>query len=256
MRIYFVVYSVGLVLLTVCFVNASKRPSSLVVANFGPRGNEVTAKTPHRLLVEYIAEARDNERFHLWEATNLVHFATRHVGRRDIKFSENWLQWLVGQVYWPMLQTQDSDLLIEGRLGNCSDRCQILKSVVELSGQRSRFVGLSGHVVLEVEIDGRWQVADPDYNITFPMDVDELAKPENEQVMRSALRMWYQKPIIDQYVQIVQTVDDNLHQPIGSPLSPRLFVAEQICKVLAWLLPCLFLLAVVPLLRRKRPGIC
>jgi hypothetical protein len=148
-----------------------------------------------------------------------------------------------------MLQTQDSNLLIEGRLGNCSDRCQILKTVAELSGKRCRFVGLSGHVVLEVEIDNAWYVADPDYNVTFDKPVESLARPEQERQLRSRLEKRYRKSVVDEYVRILQTVDDNIHLPIGSALSPRLYVAEKACKVASWLLPSVFIIASIPLIR-------
>lgn len=248
-RACFVVYSLGMVLLTVCIVNAVKRPPSLVVANFGPTGNERSAKTPHRLLVEYIDSIKQGREFRIGEATGLVHIATRHIGRRDIEFSENWVQWIMGQFYDPMLQTQDTEMLIDGRLGNCSDRCQILKTVAEMSGKRCRFVGLSGHVVLEIEIDGRWRVADPDYNVTFAADIDFLSKPENESILRRPLDRRYPKSVIDEYVRIIQTENDNLHLPVGSPLSPRLYLAERVCQILAWVVPCLCLTAIIPLLR-------
>ena len=238
--------------MTICVVNAVKTPSSLVVANFGPRGNALTAKTPHKLLVDYMDTTPESNRFQLQEATHLVHFATRHVPRRDISFTENWSQWIIGQCYSPMLQTQDTDLLIAGRLGNCADRCQILKSIAERSGKRCRFVGLSGHVVLEVEVDGKWNIADPDYNVTYPMEVQELARPQNETLMHNSLRLWYTPTVVDQYIQIVQSTENNLQMPTGSPLSPRLYLAEQICKWLSWLVPVLLLFSVVPWLRSDK----
>lgn len=248
---WLLIYSAGIMLLTLSIHDATDYQSSLVVANYGPSGGEYSAKTPHKRLLDYIDAVKDGNRFRTMEATSLVHFASRHISHREIKFSENWVQWCAGQFYPPMLQTQDTQRLIDGKLGNCSDRCQVLKYVAELGGRKCRFVGLKGHVVLEIDNEETWVTADPDYNVVFRMPVSELEKKVNEQTIRDALARRYSKGVIDRYVEIMQSEGDNLHLAVGSPLSPRLYWAERICKWLSWGLPILFLGGIIPFLRQR-----
>lgn len=203
------------------------------------RHDSVKAKSPVRA---YWEELRNGKTFELSEAAYIVFSATTHDSPRYVSFHENWVQWLLSRVYKPLRRTQDTELLIDGGRAECSERSQILKSIAEDCGYRCRFVGLGGHVVLEVEMDCRWYVADPEFGIAFPFDVEQLCKESHSDFVRQALRpRALPEAQIDDYLLILHSTDDNRHLPIGEPISPRLHTIEQVCQWLAWLIPLAFL---------------
>ncbi|MCE9527395.1 MAG: hypothetical protein K8R36_15230 [Planctomycetales bacterium] len=217
-------------------------------------------------LRSYFKDLKAGRPFDLQEATSQVFRGTVHSDQRRIQYSENWVQWLAGQGYAPLLHTQDTDLLINGGVANCGERAQILKTLAEAAGRKCRFVGLNGHVVLEVEDEGIWQLADPDYGIAYTSGVELLSKPTAASLVRETLHeSGYKGVKVEQYLYILQSSDDNSFLPPGQALSPRLFALEAACWWLAWFLPPLAFLAslatgclawrrVSAALQRRRPS--
>jgi hypothetical protein len=192
---------------------------------------------PHSLAA-YVAGLRRGQPFELDRATREVYLGTVHSDHRRLAFTENWLQWTLGKVHPPLACTQDTNRLIAGSIANCSERSQILKTLAEEAGHECRFVGLSGHVVLEVRTPRGWQVADPDYGVVYPVGITQLEQAEGEPLVRTTLGAAGRPRLtIDRYWQIVGSRSDNVVLPIGSPLSPRLDVVERGCIWLALLLP-------------------
>lgn len=172
---------------------------------------------PHHPLEDFVLSVRGGDMpFQLEAANNRVNAATVHLEPRHVYFSENWLQHFLGQFYTPLLSTQDTHRLIAGKIANCSERSQILKSIAEWSGYESRFVGLNGHVVLEVRIEGEWHTADPDYNLTFDMPVAELAASERTSlVFMNLLERGYDVSTINRYLEILQRIRLNRLSAVG-----------------------------------------
>jgi hypothetical protein len=179
-----------------------------------------------------------SESFDLVQANRCIYLSTTHSDDRRIAVTENWLQWSLGHLYAPLARTQNPERLWDGRLANCSERSQILKTLAEQAGNECRFIGLSGHVVLEVQTALGWQVADPDYGVVYPAAIADLQQADGRPLIRHTLSAaGYPAPNIERYLAIVQSTDDNVVLPVGSPLSPRLFVVERACDWLAPLLP-------------------
>ena len=91
------------------------------------------------ILGDYLRDVSEGEDFDLEEATWWVRMGTVHSGRREIKPTENWLQWLAGFAYPALWRTQDTEALIAGGRAECSERSMILKAIVESAGHRCRF---------------------------------------------------------------------------------------------------------------------
>lgn len=203
------------------------------------RDDSVRGESPVR---EYWEGLRNGKAFELNEASYIVFSSTTHDSPRYLSFHENWVQWLLSRVYKPLRRTQDTELLIDGGRAECSERSQILKSIAEDCGYRCRFVGLGGHVVLEVEMDSQWYMADPEFGLAFPFDVEQLCEESYTDYLRHALKTRaLSDGRIDDYLQILQSADDNQRLPIGEPISPRLHSIEQACQWLAWIIPLAFL---------------
>lgn len=184
-------------------------------------------------------DAWDLERANRWVFAN-----TEHSAERRIAVTENWLQWLLSRGYPPLARIQDPGRLLAGRKTDCSERCQILKTIVERAGRQCRFIGLSGHVVLEVREGRQWRVADPDYGVVYEQPFEQLQKPSAATAIRARLgAAGHSKAAIDLYLGIMQSTADNQRLPVGSPLSPRLYGTEVACDWLVWIIPGLLVLS-------------
>lgn len=197
------------------------------------RGNPATAG-----LRQYYGKIRGGAAFDLLEATRQVNQGIVHIEPRHISISENWLQYSLGLLHAPLKTTQDTERLLDGGIANCSERAQILKSIAEAAGIPSRFVGLDGHVVLEVLQDNQWRMADPDYGVAFEFSVPQLARLEaTDLVVRRLQEQGHSADSIARYLVILQSADNNVTMPVGTAISPRLHAIEQFCFWSAWLFP-------------------
>lgn len=213
----------GTFLLTMTLVSHLQRNQSLLKEN---------------PLADYRLQLQTGKPFDLHEATEKIFLGTQHESVRRIKFHENWVQWLAACAYEPLQRTQNTDLLIDGQIAECSERSQILKTIAEECGYPCRFVGLGGHVVVEVAIENDWRVADPEFGITFSCNAYNLVQKNQQASVEVALiSRGVPDEQIENYVNILQSEEDNVTLPIGEPLSPRLKIAEEACLWLSWLLP-------------------
>ncbi len=189
-------------------------------------------------LFTYLREMQRGGVFELDEATRQVRDGTRHAQPRHVHFLENWMQWAAGFVYSPLRRTQDTHRLIAGGLAECSERSQILKGIAEAAGLPCRFVGLNGHVALEVFYQDRWHFADPEYGMVLPFSLRELEQPAQADYVRDSLAITVRNPwVTEHYMEILQSAEDNVVFPVGAAISPRLHRLEQLCAGLLWLLP-------------------
>jgi len=173
-------------------------------------------------------------------ACRLVHVLTSHGVDRRISASENWIQWSLGLFYPPLMRSQRADCILEHGVGDCSERVAVLQELIREARLPTRIVGLDGHVVLEVHANGKWYTADPDYGVTFPVSVNELAQSSEEYLNDFLVRGGFDARTIQEYQRIVRSEEDNQAMPINAPLSPRLFLIEQLCDVGIIVLPCTF----------------
>lgn len=217
--------------------------------------NSTICGTPE--LRTYLARLEAGQPFDLEEATLAVYRGTSHTTPRFIQVHENWVQWLGGKIYAPLRRTQNTALLINGQIAECSERAQILKAIAEKYGYLCRFVGLGGHVVLEVAMDHDWHVADPEFGLTFPVSVTNLADQNQEPSIIEALRSRsIHEKQISNYLRILQSEEDNNRLRIGEAISPRLELIEEISGWLTWLIPLACFISALGYFISARGGNC
>jgi hypothetical protein len=229
----------ALMVLNLAGVLASPGNASHTALIAGVAGaGQVPAECDRQGLRDYLAASENGAPFDLEKATRVVHQGTVHSDDRRIGLAENWLQWSLGRWYPPLSHVQNTRRLVSGGLANCSERAQILKSLAENTGHACRFVGLNGHVVLEVQWHGVWRVVDPDYGVVYDADLNELQTSVGLSQVRDKLaEAGYDSATIDRYVDILGSTKDNVVLPVGRPLSPRLFALEAACGWMAWVMP-------------------
>lgn len=178
------------------------------------------------------------EYYPIYRACRLVHASTQHSVDRRIGVGENWIQWSLGQLYPPLLRTQDAERILEQGIGDCAERVAVLQSLVRRSRLETRIVGLGGHVVLEVHANGTWYTADPDYGVVYRGTVDELATSSREKLAKPLIRTGAPLATIHRYVSLLKSVEDNIAMPLNCPISPRLHWVEKISSFILNALPC------------------
>ncbi|MCP4404199.1 MAG: hypothetical protein GY801_43690 [bacterium] len=182
--------------------------------------------------------------FDLKSVNTLVFLSIRHSDKRKVTIFENWWLWVMGHFYEPLSRTQNTERLIAGRGALCGQSAQVLKSIVEKVGLFSRFIGLEGHVVLEVKMPEGWRVADPDYGLTFPAALEKLHTKAGIPLLMEALtQKGYRDDIVRKYTSYFQSHENNTVLEIASPLSPRLYKIERISEWLKWIFPIVVLCA-------------
>jgi len=173
----------------------------------------------------------------LVNANHFVFRNTTHDITRQITPTENWIQWIAGQYYSPLLRTQNPKLLASLGRGDCSERAAVLQWLLQRNGISSRFVGLGGHVVLEAQVDGTLWTLDPDYGLVFPLAVQALSE-EASVPLRTGLQQAGVDPTSTlNYESILSSTHDNVYLPWDAPLSPRLRAFEELCEWLLWCSP-------------------
>lgn len=208
-------------------------------------------------LRSYMAHLEAGRPFDLEEATLAVYNGTSHTTPRFIQVHENWVQWIGGKIHAPLRRTQHTALLINGQIAECSERAQILKTIAEKHGHLCRFVGLGGHVVLEVAMDHVWHVADPEFGLTFPVSITKLSDQNREASIIEALRRRnIHEEQISNYLHILQSEKDNTRLRIGEAISPRLELIENISGWLTWLIPLACYISALGYFISARSGTC
>lgn len=86
---------------------------------------------------------------------------------------ENWILWIVA-TYKGEHEWLDTKKAIRAGGGFCSQHAIVFNNILREQGVELRILGLSGHVVNEVLIEGQWKVFDSDYNVHFDASLAEL----------------------------------------------------------------------------------
>jgi hypothetical protein len=81
-------------------------------------------------------------------------------------------------------------------------------------------------------------MADPDYGILAYGIVEQVAADADRQVVAPLKGAGYSQEIINQYLEILQSSEDNVRMPMNSPISPRLHWIEEMTRILLVALPC------------------
>jgi hypothetical protein len=191
-------------------------------------------------------------KFDLEKTNTLIFHTLRHSPDRKITFFENWLWWVAGCFSQSFQRTQDAEKLIRGGAALCGEAAMVMNSIAERFGHRTRLIGLGGHVVAEVETELGWRVADPDYGVTYNVDLETLESEKGMDIIQSKLlKNGYDPEIIKKYILLFQSSDDNIYYNSSIALSPRLYKIEKISDYMKWLIPLLFWIITIGLSQRK-----
>ncbi len=88
-------------------------------------------------------------------------------------FFENYILWAIAE-YQGGYEWSDTKKAVRMGGGYCSQHAIILNNILSEQDFNTRILGLNGHVLNEVFLEGKWRVFDPDFNVTFDLSIKEL----------------------------------------------------------------------------------
>lgn len=204
-------------------------------------------------LEEAAASPPEIETLHDLEEINALVFETIfHTDSRKYSLSENYLLYFGGFIHEYISSPQYPQSIIRGGGGLCSEISAVLKHILGEADVTARFIGLQGHVVLEVELDEKRVVADPDYGIVYEYPLEELEERGEEIIPPLLEEVGYPGDMVEPVVEVFTDSEGNVVLREGEHLSGRLYIIERTAGFLKWLIPAGFLLLGGKGL--KRPG--
>ena len=195
-----------------------------------------------------IAISKKSADFNLEKMNNLIFESIQHSDKREILFFENWSQWIFSKIYNPLKKSQDAILIVDSGIGICSDVATVMKKIALTNNLNSRMIGLNGHVLIEVYIDDKWYLADPDYGFIFDSSYEQILSLDNVQIKslisKKLSSRGFNDKLTDTYFNIFTSIDDNIILSEGEFLSHRLYILEMTLKSFNWFftLICFFML--------------
>lgn len=185
-----------------------------------------------------IAISKKSEDFNLEKMNNLIFESIQHSDKREILFFENWSQWILSKIYNPLKKTQDAILIVDSGMGICSEVVTVMKKIALTNNLNSRIIGLNGHVLIEVYIDDKWYLADPDYGFIFDSSYEQILSLDNVQIKslisKKLSSRGFNDKFTDTYFNIFTSIDDNIILSEGEFLSHRLYFLEMTLKSFNW----------------------
>lgn len=170
-------------------------------------------------------------------------------------FFENWILWSrarrIGYHEW-----LDSEKAIRLGGGYCSQHAIVMDNILDEQGIESRILGLNGHVLNEVLIDGEWYVADPNYNVTFDASLAEL-EDNPFKVYQAYREAGLPEQTARHWQDVFGTAADNWHFRSSLAYGSMVyFLQEKASLLLIWLVPAALIgigLLIMLVIRIRKP---
>ncbi len=155
-------------------------------------------------------------------------------------FFENWILWGIarnrGRYEWFNLRRA-----VRAGGGYGSQHAMVFNGLMRRAGLTSRILGVGGHVLNEVLIDGQWRVYDPDYNVVFTDSLSDLVRAP-EKITRAYVAAGRPVEEAKHWREVLASPADNWHYPSRKLYDVKGYLVETAALYLVWLIPLAFLL--------------
>ncbi len=175
------------------------------------------------------------------ELLKLVSDSFFHKSIYEIKPWDNWIMWVGGLLYEPLLDSQDADLLWARGGGPCHQASIIYITKAKELGFDARLISLDGHVVAEVNIPNvGWRVADPDYGIFWPNSLDAFGRNiKQKDIVHILISKGYSEQTANKFAEIYISQENN--KRVEFPNAPNRYKFEKAMSFAKWLFPLLLI---------------
>ena len=186
-------------------------------------------------------EERELIKLNKYFAESIVHFWPSY---NYISIYENWIIYLFQQTEHlmkfknPIFGSHERlgwQKVLESGFGLCSQASIALYDYLVEKNQKAKIVGLHGHVVVELMGDKTNFIMDPDYNVVFAANFEDL--PNMKNIIQNAYReKGYSKELVRNIVEIYITGENNSSGSLWE-YYPKYLLFYYIMEILKWLLP-------------------
>jgi hypothetical protein len=191
------------------------------------------------------AYRKDGEKIghYIKRLTNLVSDRMIHVDPKYAKptFFGNYILWAYAQ-YLNQYEWKDSKKSIRLGGGFCSQHAIVFDNILKEQGITSRILGLNGHVLNEVVVDGKWKVYDPQHNVIFAASMKELENDSRNPVYVAYKNIGLSESDAKHFQEVFTSDVDNWHYKSSKAYSIVGYIIEKISFYLIWIIPLVFIL--------------
>ena len=155
-------------------------------------------------------------------------------------FFENYILWAYSQ-HLNYYEWKNTKKAVRLGGGFCSQHAIVFNNILREQKIVSRILGLGGHVLNEVLIEGKWKVHDPDYNVIFGVSLKDLESNPKEvyQAYKNAGRP---EDEAKYWQEVFGSDTDNWYFQSSIVYSVLGFLIETLSFFLIWILPIAFIL--------------
>ncbi len=153
-------------------------------------------------------------------------------------FFENYILWFFSK-YLGYYEWRSTEKAVRLGGGFCSQHAIIFNNILMCQGMKSRILGLSGHVLNEVFLDGKWQVYDPTFGIPFGMSLKEL-ESDHEKVYQIYKEFGRPDAEARHWQKIFASDYDNWYYHAAENYAQRgylIYIVEKISFYFIWAIP-------------------
>jgi len=236
---------IAILLLTINFIglfNYTSIDSSHPQAN-----NPIESRYPRTLTEKEFWQkayksANETVEAYIPRVMKLINDRLIHVDSEQMKptFFENWIMWrYANKKGW--YEWTDTKKAIRAGGGFCSQHAIVLNNILREQDIESHIIGIHGHVLNEVKVNGNWRVYDPDYNVVFNHSLHELEQNPSL-VSKTYLNSGWSDTTATTLEALFSTTEDNWYYKTSRSWGDKRAFKEGISIYLIWFIPALFTL--------------
>jgi hypothetical protein len=190
------------------------------------------------------------------ELKTLISQRTVYLESRQIRptIAENWILWAYalqrGRYTW-----SSPERAIKAGGGYCDQHSVILQGLLLRAGIPSRIVTLSGHVLNEVQLGGRWRVVDSTFDVMFDRSIEELSRTPDA-VFQAYVDAGQTPANARRWTDALVSLNDNRTEYRIEDYVGRPYYVEKLAIPGVWIIPALLAAMSLLLIRRKEPSAC
>lgn len=189
-----------------------------------------------------------NDKDKIKKLLDLIYFSYIHGdpnekdGAYKLAPRDNWLMWLNATRYKSIYEKEptDADLLWRRGVGICNQASIIFVEKAKELNIEGRLVGLTGHYVAEVKINGKWHLADANVGgVLFSFGIEEVDKSNHSEIIEKYTKQGFTQDYANKLSELYFSKENNTFSVFPSLMQSTRYNRERNVKLFNWLIPCL-----------------
>ena len=162
---------------------------------------------------------------------------------QSVRLSDNWILYIISRLFLDHKDYfyHDVNSALKRGIGQCGQQAHTLMNMVENYGFQAYTIGLTGHVITGVNLNGGEVLCDPDYGVFIPKSLDEVSRTDIEKYYTG--HMSYTDTLkyylsLNDLCSIYLTKDDNWNSKERTvTIGKKYIYMEEFAVSFKWILP-------------------